>query len=68
MICRQLGFKNTIAEFTVSDVEDSKTPFLMSEVRCTGQESELASCARIDGELDCEDAFGAQALCEPCKK
>ena len=40
----------------------------MSEVRCLGQESELASCARIDGELDCEDAFGAQALCEPCKK
>ena len=40
----------------------------MSEVRCIGQESELASCERIDGEVDCEGAFGAQAFCEPGKK
>ena len=40
----------------------------MSEVECIGQESELASCARIDGEVDCEGDFCAQALCEPCKK
>ena len=50
MICRQLGFKNAIAEFTGSDVEDRKLPFLMTEVSCSGQESELASCERIDGE------------------
>ena len=68
MICRQLGFKNAIAEFTGSDVEDSKLPFLMTEVSCSGQESELTSCERSDGEVDCEGDVGAQALCEPCKK
>lgn len=68
VICRQLGFKNAIAEFTGSDVEESKLPFLMSEVSCIEQDSELASCARIDGEVDCQSDVGAQALCEPCKK
>ena len=67
VICRQLGFKTAIAEFTGS-VEDSKLPFLMSEVSCTEQDSELASCARIDGEVDCQSDAGAQASCEPCKK
>ena len=68
VICRQLGFKSAIAEFTGSDVEDSKLPFLMSVVRCTERDSELASCARSDGEVDCQGDAGAQALCEPCKK
>jgi len=40
----------------------------MSEVNCTGKESELASCERTDGEVICEGNVGAQALCEPCKK
>ena len=66
VICRQLGFKDAIAEFTGSAVEDKKLPFLMSEVSCTGQESELASCVRTDGEIDCQGDIGAQALCEPC--
>ena len=68
VICRQLGFKNAIAEFTGSDVEDSKVPFLMSGVDCTGSEYEIASCARTDGEANCQGDVGAHALCEPCKK
>ena len=68
VICRQLGFNDAIAEFTGSDVEDSKRPFLMSGIECTGDEYEIASCARIDGEVDCVGDSGAQALCEPCKK
>lgn len=67
VICRQLGFKEALAEFTGSNVEDSKLPFLMSEVSCTGHESELASCARTDREVDCAGDMSAQALCEPCK-
>ena len=66
VICRQLGFKEALAEFTGSVVEDSKLPFQMSEVSCTGQESELSSCVRTDGEVDCQGDIGAQALCEPC--
>lgn len=68
VICRQLGFNNAIAEFTRLDVEDSELPFLMSDVSCIGQESELAYCERTDGEVICEGNVGAQALCEPCKK
>lgn len=67
VICRQLGFKNAIAEFTGSDFEDSRLPFLMSDVSCAGDETELASCVRTDGEVDCPGDVGAQALCEPCK-
>ena len=68
VICRQLGFKNAIAEFTGSDIGHSRLSFLMSDVDCTGLESELASCVRSDGEVECQGDVGAQALCEPCKK
>ena len=67
VICRQLGFKDALAEFTGSEAEESKLPFLMSEVSCTGDESELASCVRTDGKVDCQDDIGAEALCEPSK-
>ncbi|KAJ7388610.1 Hemicentin-1 [Desmophyllum pertusum] len=63
VICRQLGFKGALAEFIGSDVKDEGHPFVMSGVTCTGDESELASCARIDGKLniDCQnDDEGAQ--------
>ena len=69
VICRQLGFSGALAEFIGADVKDSDIPFVMSHVACTGDESELASCERTDGKLnvDCQDAKGAQALCEPSK-
>ena len=71
VICRQLGFKRAVAEFIGSDVKDEDSlPFVMSEVACTGDESELASCDRTDGKLnvDCQKGDkGAQALCEPSK-
>ncbi|KAL9959666.1 hypothetical protein ACROYT_G033006 [Oculina patagonica] len=68
VICRQLGFKGAVAEFIGSDVKgEDAIPFVMSDVACTGDESELASCERTDGKLkvDCQkDDEGAQALCE----
>ncbi|XP_078342476.1 fibroblast growth factor receptor 1-A-like [Oculina patagonica] len=72
VICRQLGFKGAVAEFIGSDVKgEDAIPFVMSDVACTGDESELASCERTDGKLnvDCQkDDKGAQALCEPKNK
>ena len=67
VICRQLGFKDTLAEFLGSDVQNSEIPFLMSDVACNGDETELAYCKRKDGKADCSDERGAEALCEPSK-
>ena len=70
VICRQLGFKQAVAEF-VSEVKDEDIPFVMSDVACMGDEPDLASCPRTDGKLniDCQnDGTGAQALCEPKRK
>ena len=39
----------------------------MTEVSCSGDELKLSSCERTDGENDCPDDKGAQALCEPSK-
>ncbi|XP_078342494.1 fibroblast growth factor receptor 1-like isoform X1 [Oculina patagonica] len=68
VICRQLGFSGALANFSGADVEDEGSiPFVMSDVACTGDESELASCERTDGKLNvnCQkDDKGAQALCE----
>ena len=65
VVCRQLGFLSAFAEFIGSDVNGDDIPFLMSKVSCTGGESDLTSCKRADGENDCQDDKGAQALCEP---
>ena len=71
VICQQLGFSGALAEFIGSDVKgEDSIPFVMSDVSCSGDEPELASCERIDGKfnVDCQkDGRGAQALCEPSK-
>ena len=67
VVCKQLGFKSAIAEFIGMNTKDENVPFLMSNVDCTGQESVLESCKRLDGEHKCVDNIGAQALCEPSK-
>ena len=67
VVCSQLGFKGALAEFTGLDVEGEDIPVLMSNVSCNGGETNLASCKRTDGEYDCPDDEGAQALCEPSK-
>ena len=72
VICRQLGFEEALAEFIGSDVEVEKIPFVMSDVACNGDESELGSCGRTDGKLNvpakCQsDDKGAEALCQPSK-
>ena len=67
VVCNQLGFQGALAEFVGSKVTEENIPFLMSKVSCDGRESNLASCQRTDGEHDCPDGKGAQALCEPSK-
>ncbi|CAH3155132.1 unnamed protein product, partial [Pocillopora meandrina] len=73
VICRQLGFEEALAEFIGSDIKAEGIPFAMSDVSCTGEEFELASCDRIDGKLNippqCQsDDKGSQALCQPKNK
>ena len=67
VVCNQLGFKGALAEFVASEVKEENIPYLMSGVSCSGHESDLASCKRTDGDYDCPDDKGAQALCEPSK-
>ena len=67
VVCKQLGFKSALAEFIGMNTKDENVPFAMSNVDCTGQESVLESCKRLDGEHKCVDNIGAQALCEPSK-
>nr|XP_058946193.1 fibroblast growth factor receptor 3-like [Pocillopora verrucosa] len=73
VICRQLGFEEALAEFVGSEVKDERIPFAMSDVSCTGEESELALCNRLDGKSNipsqCQsDGKGSQALCQPKNK
>ena len=67
VVCRQLGFQSALAEFIAKDTRDENISVAMSNVACTGQESVLASCKRLDGNHRCFDNIGAQALCEPSK-
>ena len=68
VVCRQLGFQSALAEFIGMDTKDETISVVMSDVECTGQESVLASCKRLDGKHDkCVDNIGAQALCVPSK-
>ena len=67
VVCRQLGFQSAVAEFIEMNTIDHNISVVMSNVACTGQESVLASCKRLDGKHNCLDNIGAQALCEPSK-
>lgn len=67
VVCTQLGFKGALAEFITTEDKGEKLPFFMTEVFCSGNELKLSSCKRTDGENDCPDDKGAQALCEPSK-
>ena len=65
VVCNQLGFQGALAKVIDSEVNKEKIPFLMSKVSCSGHESDLASCKRTDGEYECANDKGAQALCKP---
>ena len=67
VVCRQLGFQSALAEFIGMDTKDVTISVVMSDVACTGQESVLASCKRLDGKHKCVDNIGAQAVCVPSK-
>ncbi|XP_068691047.1 inactive tyrosine-protein kinase 7-like [Montipora foliosa] len=66
VVCKQLGFRGALAEFmTGMNTNDENIPIVMSDIACTGQESVLAQCNRLDEEHKCPEDIGAQALCVP---
>ena len=67
VVCRQLGFPSAVAELIGVNTRNDTISVVMSNVACTGQESVLASCNRVDGKHNCTDNIGAQALCELSK-
>ena len=67
VVCRQLGFQSAVADFIEMNTIDHTISFGMSNVACTGQESVLASCKRLDANLFCDGMKEARALCEPGK-
>ena len=67
VVCRQLGFPSAVAELISVNTRNDTISVVMSNVACTGQESVLASCNRVDGKHNCTDNIGAQELCEPSK-
>ena len=67
VVCKQLRFQSAVAEFIGMSTGDDTISVAMSNVACTGEESVLASCKRLDGNFRCSDNIGAQALCEPSK-
>ena len=67
VVCRHLGFQSVLAEFIAMYTRNDTISVVMSNIACTGQESVLASCNRVNGKHNCLDNIGAQALCEPSK-
>ena len=67
VVCTQLGFKSALAEFVGIDIKDKNAAIVLSNVACRGTESALRSCWHTDGDDNCVDDTGAQAMCEPSK-
>ena len=67
VFCTQLGFKSALAEFIGIDIKDENVSIVMSKVDCRGTESAWEYCSRTDGDDNCVDHTGAQAMCEPSK-
>ena len=67
VVCTQIGFKSALAEFVGIDIKDKNVSIVMSNVACRGTESALGSCSHTDGDDNCVDDTGAQAMCEPSK-
>ena len=67
VLCKQLGFESALAEFIGIDIKDENVSVVMSNVDCRGTESAWESCSHTDGDDNCVDDRGAQAMCEPSK-
>ena len=67
VLCRQLGFRSALAEFIGIVIKDENVSIVMSNVACRGTESALGPCSHADGDDNCVDDTGAQAMCEPSK-
>ncbi|KAL1492082.1 hypothetical protein ABEB36_012577 [Hypothenemus hampei] len=69
VICRQLGYKNTIVKATSNSYfAKAKRRFWMDNVYCTGTEQELTDC-KFDGwgNSDCTDEEAAGVICQELK-
>ena len=60
--CKQLGFESAVAEFIGMNTRDDTISVAMSNVACTGQESVLASCKRLDGRHKCVGNIGGSGI------
>ena len=67
VVCKQLGFESALAEFIGIDIKDENVPIVMSNVDCRGTESAWEFCSPTDGDDNCVDHTGAQAMCGPSK-
>ena len=67
VVCRELGFRSTLAEFIGIDMKYDNVSIVMSNVDCKGTESALQYCLHKKGDDNCVDDTGAQAMCEPSK-
>ena len=67
VVCRQLGFRSALAEFIGIDIKDENVCIVMSNLACKGDELALDFCKPSNGDDNCVDDTGAQAMCEPSK-
>ena len=66
VVCRELGFTNSVAEFVSSGIPDRNGPVMMSGLRCRGNETSLTHCPRSQEniERECTRAENAKAFCD----
>ena len=67
VVCRQLGFRSALAEFIGIHTKDANVSVVVSKINCDGTEPDWESCKLLDGDDNCVDDTGAQAMCEPSK-
>ena len=67
VVCRELGFTNSFAEFVSSGIPDKTGPVMMSGLSCRGNETSLTHCPRsqenIEGECT-NAAEDAKVFCD----
>ena len=64
VVCRMLGFTNTIRAYSQAYFGQILGPIHLDDVRCTGQESELGDCVHSSwGQHNCEHSEDAGVAC-----
>ena len=64
VVCRQLGYPDAVAALTSAHYGEGTVPILLSNVSCTGQESNLTTCKHNEiGIYDCSHSKIAAVEC-----